>query len=122
MSSSSKMFQSACKAARSFLASSSAPAPRAASSLLAGLSVCHSQIESSRSHHIRSGIHSDFHSDCIADGRNAVLATLGNLGRNSTLPAAYAYHTKAAASSHGYAWIAAIPAAGHSPFRVSTDQ
>lgn len=80
MSSSSKMFQSACKAARSFLASSSAPAPRAASSLL-------------------------------ADGRNAVLATLGNLGRNSTLPAAYAYHTKAAASSHGYAWIAAIPAA-----------
>ncbi|KAF6992562.1 hypothetical protein CFC21_009544 [Triticum aestivum] len=84
MSSSSKLFQSACKAARSFLASSSAPAaaPRAASSVL-------------------------------ADGRNAALATLANLGRNSTLPAAYAHHlhTNAAASSHAYAWLAAIPAA-----------
>ncbi|XP_073362666.1 uncharacterized protein [Aegilops tauschii subsp. strangulata] len=81
-SSSSKLFHSACKAARSFLASSpaSASAPRAASSVL-------------------------------ADGRNAALATLANLGRNSTLPAAYAHHTNAAASSHGYAWIAAIPAA-----------
>lgn len=79
MSSSSKLFQSACKAARSFLASSSAPA--AASSVL-------------------------------ADGRNAALATLANLGRNSTLPAAYAHHLHTnAASSQGYAWIAAIPAA-----------
>ncbi|XP_037480141.1 nucleoside diphosphate kinase 4, chloroplastic-like [Triticum dicoccoides] len=78
----SKLFHSACKAARSLIASSSAPAPRAASSLL-------------------------------ADGRNAALATLANLGRNSTLPAAYAHHLHTNASSHGYAWIAAIPAAAY---------
>lgn len=81
-SSSSKLFHSACKAARSFLAP--APAPRAASSILA------------------------------ADGRNAALATLGNLARTSTLPAAYSHsHHAKAASSHGYAWIAAIPAAAY---------
>uniref|UniRef100_A0ACD5T6F7 Uncharacterized protein n=1 Tax=Avena sativa TaxID=4498 RepID=A0ACD5T6F7_AVESA len=76
--SSSKMYQSACKAARSLLASSSSPA--------------------------RSAV--------LADGRNAALATLTNLGR-TRLPAAYAYHTNAAASSRGYGWIAAIPAAAY---------
>lgn len=78
--SSSKMYQSACKAARSLLATRSA-----ASSTL------------------------------LADGRNAALATLTNIGR-TTLPAAYAHHAKAganASASHRYGWIAGIPAAAY---------
>lgn len=82
--SSSKMYQSACKAARSILASASANATRSSSTAV------------------------------LADGRNAALATLTNLGR-TRLPAAYAYHTKAsgnaANASRGYGWIAGIPAA-----------
>jgi nucleoside-diphosphate kinase len=78
--SSSKMYQSACKAARSLLASSSA----------------------------RSAV--------LADGRNAALATLTNLGR-TRIPAAYSsYHTNAganAAAARGYGWIAGIPAAAY---------
>jgi nucleoside-diphosphate kinase len=80
--SSSKMYQSACKAARSILASSSSSA--------------------------RSAV--------LADGRNAALATLTNLGR-TRIPAAYSsYHTKAganAAAARGYGWIAGIPAAAY---------
>ncbi|KAM0862678.1 hypothetical protein ACQ4PT_045113 [Festuca glaucescens] len=77
--SSSKMYHSACKAARSLLASSSA----ARSSLT------------------------------VADGRNAALATLTNIGR-TRLPAAYSYHTKASgAAAHRYGWIAGIPAAAY---------
>ncbi|KAM0853445.1 hypothetical protein ACQ4PT_051061 [Festuca glaucescens] len=81
--SSSKMYQSACKAARSLLARSSSSSSAARSSVL-------------------------------ADGRNAALATLTNIGR-TRLPAAYSYHTKAAGNnaSHRYGWIAGIPAAAY---------
>ncbi|CAM0953419.1 unnamed protein product [Alopecurus aequalis] len=76
--SSSKMCQSACKAARALLASATAT-----------------------------------RSSVLADGRNAALATLTNLGR-ARLPAAYAYHTNAgAAASHRFGWIAGIPAAAY---------
>ncbi|KQK04550.1 hypothetical protein BRADI_2g14210v3 [Brachypodium distachyon] len=81
MSASSKLCQSACKAARSLLSSASAP-----------------------------------RSSVLADGRNAALATLTNLGR-SKLPAAYSYHkaggAAAASSTHGYQWLAAVPAAAY---------
>ncbi|XP_047043858.1 nucleoside diphosphate kinase 3-like [Lolium rigidum] len=80
--SSSKMYQSACKAARSLLASSSSAAAR---------------------------------SSLLADGRNAALATLTNIGR-TRLPAAYSYHTKAsgaANAAHRFGWIAGIPAAAY---------
>jgi nucleoside-diphosphate kinase len=80
--SSSKMYQSACKAARSLLASSSSAAAR---------------------------------SSLLADGRNAALATLTNIGR-TRLPAAYSYHTKASAAAnaaHRFGWIAGIPAAAY---------
>lgn len=77
--SSSKLFRSACRAARSILSASSSS------------------------------------SSILADGRNAALATLTNLGRK-TVPTAYSYHNTKAASSHASAWswlptIAAVPAA-----------
>jgi transposase len=113
--SSSKMYQSACKAARSLLASSSSAAR---SSVLAGQSVRRYPFRS-KQHQIRS--HQGFKfrswfSLAVADGRNAALATLTNIGR-TMLPAAYSYHTKAsgaANAAHRYGWIAGIPAAGQS--------
>uniref|UniRef100_A0A0E0DVA1 Nucleoside diphosphate kinase n=1 Tax=Oryza meridionalis TaxID=40149 RepID=A0A0E0DVA1_9ORYZ len=74
----SKLYQSACKAARSLLSATAASSPR---------------------------------TSLLAEGRNAALATLTNLGRK-TLPTAYAYsyhNSSTAASAAG--WLAAIPAA-----------
>ncbi|XP_062180691.1 nucleoside diphosphate kinase 3-like [Phragmites australis] len=82
MSSSSKLYQSASKAARSLLSAVSQAQRSSSSSVL------------------------------TAEGRNAALATLTNLGRK-TLPTVYSYH-KAGGShrhAHGWGWLAAVPAA-----------
>lgn len=50
----------------------------------------------------------------LAEGRNAALATLTNLGRK-TLPTAYAYSYHHNSSAAAAGWLAAIPAAGSIP-------